>query len=411
MKTPHTHRTAFTSGAVLLGALCLVTELAAQSPPVITDVTAAQQPLPSKLVDITYNISDPDSSSINIAIFVSKDSGATWTVPALTFTGTGAPGNNIAVTSTPTAKTVVWDAGADWNGHFTANCRVRVMANDNGMIGIPAGTYLRGNPPDLNDTDITDAPQYPVTISAFWIDSKEVTGSLWNQVKEGYADTHGYVFDNVGSFKAPSHPVHTINWNDAVKWCNARSEKEGRTPVYYTDLGFTTIYKTGVGVPYVNPAANGYRLPTEAEWEKAARGGLSDKRFPWGDTITHSQANYVSNSSYPYDTSPTRGAHPIYGVSPLPFTSPAGSFPANGFGLCDMAGNIQEWCWDWYGESYYAAGQTDPTGPATGVSRVYRSSSGFEEAPACRNASRKHHSPGAVDENRGFRVALSLGQP
>jgi formylglycine-generating enzyme required for sulfatase activity len=417
MKTQPAHHSASMLRAVLLGALCLATELAAQSPPVITDVTAAQQPLPSKLVNISYTISDPDSSSVNISIFVSKDSGATWTVPALTFTGTGAPGNNIAVTSTPTAKTVVWNAGADWNGHFTANCRVRVMANDNGLVGIPAGTYLRGTAPALNDTDITDAPQFPVTISAFWIDSKEVTGSLWNQVKEGYADSHGYVFDNVGTFKAPSHPVHTINWYDAVKWCNARSEKEGRTPVYYTDTGFTTIYKTGQTIPFVNTAANGYRLPTEAEWEKSARGGLSGKRFPWGDTnnISQSKANYTAapEGFSPIDLGPM-GPNLVGVTGGSPYTSPAGSFPANDYGLFDMAGNITEWCWDWYGDTYYAPGQTNPQGavtPGPDLLRVARGGSWYLGFTSARCANRKFESQDFETNHIGFRVALSPGAP
>ena len=236
MKTNTTHRPASALRAALLGALCLAGAFAARagSPPVITGVTAAQR-TGTKLVDIAYSISDPDSAAVNIAIFVSKESGATWTVPAISFTGTGAPGNTIAVTATPAAKTVVWNAGADWDGHFTTNCRVRVLANDNGLAGIPGGSYLRGNVADIN---MYDAPQYAVTVSAFTMDSKLVTGGQWNLVKEGYAQANGYDLvsavqlnptGGLPSFKALSHPVQTVSWFDAVKWCNARSQMEGLT--------------------------------------------------------------------------------------------------------------------------------------------------------------------------------------
>ncbi len=409
-----THRSTSRLRAALLGALCLATAFAARagSPPVITGVTAAQQPYPSKLVDIAYTLSDPDSTAVNVSIFVSKDSGASWTVPALSFQGRGAPGNNLAVTATPTAKTVVWDAGADWNGHFTSACRVRVVASDNGLVGIPAGTVTMG---DQSGDGIANAPVTAVTVSAFQMDSHLVTGSLWNFVKEGYADTHGYAFDQVGSFKAPSHPVHAINWYDAVKWCNARSEMEGKTPVYYTDYSPDAVYRTGrvdVTNDLVAWWANGYRLPTEAEWEKAARGGVAGHRFPWSDSnhISESRANYISQASS-YDDSNT-GYNTTYATGGYPFTSPVGSFAPNGYGLYDMAGNVFEWCGDWYpsGAPWYAGG-SDPQGPVTGSSRVFRGGSWNNIAGYARCADRSFYAPTGADFGIGFRVVLSPGQP
>jgi formylglycine-generating enzyme required for sulfatase activity len=204
------------------------------------------------------------------------------------------------------------------------------------------------------------------------------------------------------------------NWHDAVKWCNARSEKDGLSPVYYqlTGLGFDVYRYDLVPNPVViaDWAADGYRLPTEAEWEKAARGGLSNKLFPWGDTISHSQANYISDASYPYDISPTRGFHPDFNVWPFISTSPVNHFAPNGFGLHDMAGNVWEWCWDRYG-SYSSTAQIDPRGPGSGSFRILRGGSFHRFARECRTAMRFAEDPTYTDGAIGFRCVRAVVEP
>ena len=246
---------------------------------------------------------------------------------------------------------IQWYAGTDWPGQFDSQCKLRITANDgtappapSGMVYIPGGAFRMGDA--LNDGNTAEFPVHSVFISSFFMDRYLVTRELWLTVYT-YALSAGYGFDNGGAFKAANHPAQTINWYDAVKWCNARSQRDGLTPYYYTDAGLTTVYQTGQIAPYVKTSASGYRLPTEAEWEKAARGGLSGLRFPWGNTISESQANYYgSTSSYSYDLGPNyyNSIGSIGGTSPA--TSPVGSFAANGYGLYDMAGNVLEWCWD-----------------------------------------------------------------
>lgn len=210
----------------------------------------------------------------------------------------------------------------------------KIAINDD-MVLVPAGTNS-GTDPDYG--------VYSLTVDAFYMNATEVTKAQWDMVYT-WATNNSYSFSNIGFGKGSDHPVYNVNWHDCVKWCNARSQMEGKMPCYTVG---GSVYKTGENTPDIDLDAGGYRLPTSDEWEYAARGGLNSKRFPWGDTITHSEANYYSHDMYSsYDISTTRNYHPDYDDA-NPYTSPAGDFAPNAYGLYDMAGNLAEWCTDWH---------------------------------------------------------------
>jgi formylglycine-generating enzyme len=272
-----------------------------------------------------------------------------------------------------------------------------------GMALIPAGAFKMG---DSLDGDSDAVPIINVNVSAFYMDVNLVSFSQWQSVYY-WATSSGYGFDNIGAGKAANHPVQTVNWFDTVKWCNARSQQTDLTPVYYTDAELTQVYTNGeTANVFVNWTANGYRLPTEAEWEKAARGGLIGKRYPWGDTISESKANYQGNPNWlGYDSGPD-GFNAAYETGEKPFTSPVGSFAANGYGLYDMAGNVGEWCWDWYGRKY--AKGSDPRGPASGDKRVMRGGFWYGYAHCARCYNRSSSDPKSASNCIGFRCARGL---
>ena len=266
-----------------------------------------------------------------------------------------------------------------------------------GFALISAGTFQMGD--SFGEGDAGERPLRQVTVSAFYMAERETTKALWDEVR-AWGVSHGYTDLAVGGGKASHHPVQNVTWFDVVKWCNARSEKEGLVPCY--TVGGTPM-RTGTAIPVVHWTAKGYRLPTEAEWEKAARGGLKEKRFPWGDTITHSQVNYQSNEQFAPDISPMRGFHPTYDIGDFPYTSPVGSFAANGYGLYDMMGNIYEWCWDWYGR-YAPTIPTEPQGNSLGTSRVMRGGSFYYSGNYGRAGYRNRSNPVEPNYDVGFRM-------
>jgi len=303
------------------------------------------------------------------------------------------------------------------------------VSTPTGMVFIPAGSFEMGD--SFGEGCSDERPVHTVTVSAFFIARYEVTNDemaevlQWACANSRITVTSSEVRNAVGDkqrllylddaqcritwdskslafgikpTKGPGYPCVEVTWYGAVAYCNFRSEMERLTPCY--DLSDWSC----------DWSANGYRLPTDAEWEKAARGGAEGHRFPWSDTdtIQHSRANYYSDADVSYDTSGTRGHHPDFDHTETPYTSPVGSFPPNDYGLYDTAGNVWEWVWDRHDSNYYSySPPVDPKGPSTGYYRVVRSGRWGYDAVSCRVAGRRHGSPGGR-HRMGFRIAMSI---
>ena len=203
------------------------------------------------------------------------------------------------------------------------------------MVLIPAGEFQMGS----NDGENSEKPVHTVYLDAFYIDKYEVTNAQYRlfvqDTNYGEPEGCGYINGRLQShfrpwadksFNGEHQPVVCVSWADARVYCEWA----------------------------------GKRLPTEAEWEKAARGGFMGKRYPWGDEITHDKANFPG----------------IEGADKWEGPAPVNSFEPNGYGLYNIAGNVWEWCDDWYDENYYSISpENNPRGPKSGIYRVLRGGS------------------------------------
>lgn len=250
------------------------------------------------------------------------------------------------------------------------------------FVLVKGGTFLMGSPED-EAWRSDDETQHTVTVSDFYMSRYELTQAEYEKVTG----------NNPSSFSGADLPVENISWLEAVAYCNARSEQEGLTAVYTID---------GENVSW-NRSADGYRLPTEAEWEYACRAGTTTP-FYMEVSPSADEANYYGH--YPYMIEENYFSQGDLEVQPGEYrqtTVSVGSFEANPLGLYDMHGNVGEWTWDAYG-AYGTEEQTDPTGSATGTRRVYRGGGWNDFAKNMRSAYRA-----TLEQNKGsFNLGIRL---
>lgn len=241
------------------------------------------------------------------------------------------------------------------------------------MVEIPGGRFVMGS----TNGNTNERPTHDVTVSKFEIGKYEITQHTWHQVMGTRPST----------FANDSAPVENVSWLDAVVFCNYLSARQGLTPAY-------TINGTNVNCDFT---ANGYRLPTEAEWEYACRAGTTTDRYSGNMSLRSNQNFFEPNLDtiawYKYNSSGT--------------THTVGLKRPNGFGLHDMQGNVTEWCWDFW-NNYTNNPQIDPTGPPTGTAHALRGGSWFDVAYEVRSAFHRSYDPTARYSGVGFRVARTI---
>lgn len=254
------------------------------------------------------------------------------------------------------------------------------------FVLIPGGTFRMGSPED-EAWRSEDETQHMVTVSDFYMSIYELTQAEYQEI----------MGENPSNFSGDHLPVENITWLDAIRYCNARSEKEGFTPAYTID-GQTIVWNRG---------ADGYRLPTEAEWEYACRAGTVTP-FHTETSISAEEANYYGH--YPYEIENNYFSQGNLTTKPGQYrqtTVDVDSFSPNAWGLYNMHGNVGEWVWDYYGE-YGTDAVTDPIGAETGTLRVYRGGGWNDFAKNMRSAYRATLAEDKGSFNIGIRLVRGI---
>jgi sulfatase modifying factor 1 len=290
-----------------------------------------------------------------------------WVPSSMSFTAAGVSGTGLE------GESLSWASMKGTMGAFKVLAPFGLDGTNRGLVSIAGGTLPAGS--GVSGKSVND----------FWIGRYEVMWAEWKWIRE-WARGHGYDLAGVGAGSADDHPVRNVNWYDAVKWCNARSEREGLTPVYRDERG---VYRTGEfgfasSVISESADANGYRLPREREWEWAARGGAKSKGY------VYSGGNDLGAVGWFWANSNGNNVA-IYGGRG---TWPVGRKGANELGLYDLSGNVGEWVWELNENTFgrrFRGGSWSYGAESTEVSRW-----NDDDDPSFR------------DDSRGFRVVRSL---
>jgi formylglycine-generating enzyme required for sulfatase activity len=343
---------------------------------------------------------------------ITEDKGKTVTIPGkgtLVKTGGSLTGWNTGATGSGDSYAEDDDYDKDKNATLYAQWTVagEETVSDTGikLAWIPEGTFKMGSPDsELNRNSVEDyrtANSGNVTVSGFWMGKYQVTQAEWKAV----------MGDEPSYFTGDNLPVEQVSWYDVIVFCNRLSIKEGLTPAYevtgVTDWETVTApsgsRNTTWDAATINPASDGYRLPTEAQWEYACRAGTTTA-FNWGSNqITSDQANFNATDNL-YNGSPAGEYRAT--------TTAVGTFAGNAWNLHDMHGNVSEWCWDWYatsGSYNDAGGSTDPKGATSGDYRVHRGGSWRDlGGQTLRSAQRQVAEPWFRYYEIGFRLVRPL---